>query len=263
MPRRTFARRERRMTPVRARRVRCAPRFSRRARRVPGVVSGAGALQVDRQRGPDAIQRPAAEEFRGAGHADRARRKAHAAPPARRATARRKGAESQRQHHAIIEMAAKKRAERDKLEANVDRPRASGSSAAKAALDSATPGGRTSARSSSNGRTQAHPVPGPVVLDYGRHVRHGRHEWLAPRSNCYVANNANGTPVQTCRTLVPSEAYYDRIKTLQDAVKSRRRRGRRRRAGLPPRRGLSRRLRKIPARVHLESFVAAWCLPDT
>jgi len=40
------------------------------------------------------------------------------------------------------------------------------------------------------------------------------------RSNCTYSKDAKGKPVAMCPSLVPSEAYWDRIKALDDAVKS-------------------------------------------
>lgn len=41
----------------------------------------------------------------------------------------------------------------------------------------------------------------------------------AARSNCTFSRDANGRPQAMCPALVPSEAYWDRIKSLDDAVK--------------------------------------------
>lgn len=40
------------------------------------------------------------------------------------------------------------------------------------------------------------------------------------RSNCTYSRDKNGKAVAMCPTLVPSEAYWDRMKALDDAVKS-------------------------------------------
>ena len=40
------------------------------------------------------------------------------------------------------------------------------------------------------------------------------------RSNCTYSKDARGKPVAMCPTLVPSEAYWDRIRSLDDAVKA-------------------------------------------
>jgi hypothetical protein len=39
------------------------------------------------------------------------------------------------------------------------------------------------------------------------------------RSNCTISKDANGRPQAMCPALVPSEAYWDRIKGLDNAVK--------------------------------------------
>jgi Domain of unknown function (DUF4124) len=40
------------------------------------------------------------------------------------------------------------------------------------------------------------------------------------RSNCTTAKNADGHTVTTCPTLIPNEAYYDRIRKLEDDVRA-------------------------------------------
>jgi Domain of unknown function (DUF4124) len=98
----------------------------------------------------------------------------------------------------MIEMAEKKRAVRDKLEANLEAARAR-LVAAQAALDNATPG---------DGEHQA--------------VQQRRDLTTSPPSalpNCSVAKNASGTPIQTCHAVIPGAAYYDRQQSLQDDVK--------------------------------------------
>jgi hypothetical protein len=40
------------------------------------------------------------------------------------------------------------------------------------------------------------------------------------RSNCTTAKNADGRTVTTCPTLIPNDAYYDRIRKLEDEVRA-------------------------------------------
>ena len=118
----------------------------------------------------------------------------------------------------IIDMAAKKRAERDKLEARVKAAREK-LAAAQAALDNATPGDEEK-QVIQQRMDKATPMPGPGSASTGGMLGMGAMMGGAPRSNCVTRNNANGTPVTTCPTLVPGEAYYDRVKQLEDAVKA-------------------------------------------
>jgi hypothetical protein len=40
------------------------------------------------------------------------------------------------------------------------------------------------------------------------------------RSNCTTAKNADGRPVTTCPTAIPNDAYYERIRKLEDDVRA-------------------------------------------
>jgi hypothetical protein len=40
------------------------------------------------------------------------------------------------------------------------------------------------------------------------------------RSNCTTAKNADGRPVTTCPTSIPNDAYYERIRKLEDDVRA-------------------------------------------
>jgi hypothetical protein len=40
------------------------------------------------------------------------------------------------------------------------------------------------------------------------------------RSNCTTAKNADGLPVTTCPTSIPNDAYYERIRKLEDDVRA-------------------------------------------
>ncbi|HEY2629719.1 MAG TPA: DUF4124 domain-containing protein [Usitatibacter sp.] len=129
-----------------------------------------------------------------------------------------KSSKADDQSRSLIEMAAKKRAVRDKLDADLVAARAR-LVAAQAQLDNASPA--VDERMTIQQRQDAAtPLPGPGSATTGGMFGMGGMNGTAPRSNCSIANNANGTPVETCRAFVPGEAYYDRLKKLQDAVAS-------------------------------------------
>ena len=115
-------------------------------------------------------------------------------------------------------MAEKKRAERDKLEARVIAARER-LAAAKAQLDSVAPG--DDERQVIQQRVdQVNPVPGPGSSSTGGMFGMGAMNGMAPRSNCTTSKNAAGNNVVMCPTAIPNEAYYDRVKQLEDAVKA-------------------------------------------
>jgi hypothetical protein len=118
----------------------------------------------------------------------------------------------------IIEMAAKKRAVREKLQANLDAARAR-LAAAQAALDNATP--NDDERQTIQQRVDSvTPIPGPNSSSTGGMLGMGGMNGMAVRSNCDVTKNASGAAVQTCRTQIPNEAYQDRVQKLRDDVKT-------------------------------------------
>ncbi|HEX4781856.1 MAG TPA: DUF4124 domain-containing protein [Usitatibacter sp.] len=55
-----------------------------------------------------------------------------------------------------------------------------------------------------------------VVQQHGDPARFAN----VPRSNCTFSKDNTGRVVEMCPTLVPGEAYWDRIRNLDDAVKS-------------------------------------------
>ena len=118
----------------------------------------------------------------------------------------------------IIDMAAKKREERGKLEARVKAAREK-LAAAQAARDGATPGDNER-QVVQQRQDQAVPLPGPGSSTTGGMFGMGAMNGTAARSNCTTSTNAAGNNVVMCPTAVPSEAYYDRIKQLDDAVKA-------------------------------------------
>jgi hypothetical protein len=119
---------------------------------------------------------------------------------------------------AIIEMAEKKRAQRDALEARVNTAREH-LAAAKAARDNASPG--DGERQVIQQRMdQGVPLPGPGSSTTGGMFGMGAMNGTAARSNCTTTKNAAGNNVVMCPTAVPNDAYYDRVKQLDDAVKA-------------------------------------------
>jgi uncharacterized protein DUF4124 len=91
---------------------------------------------------------------------------------------------------------AKKRRElRERLAANVKSARAA-LAAAKAALDDAGPAGDEERQ---------------VIRQYFDKPQAGR-------SNCRPTQNAAGKTVYICPAMVPNDAYYERVKSLEDAV---------------------------------------------
>lgn len=120
---------------------------------------------------------------------------------------------------ALIDMAAKKRAARDKLEANLVAARARLASA-KAALDNATPG-NDERQVIQQKFDQVNPIPGPGSSSTGGMLGMGASLGATKRSNCTTSTNSpNNAPVTVCPTVLPNGAYYDRVKQLQDAVSS-------------------------------------------
>jgi hypothetical protein len=119
---------------------------------------------------------------------------------------------------AIIEMAEKKRADRDKLEARVTAARARLADA-KAKLENVTPGD-DERQTIQQRMDQGVPLPGPNSSTTGGMFGMGAMNGTAARGNCTTTKNAAGNVVVMCPTAVPNEAYYDRVKQLEDAVKS-------------------------------------------
>ncbi|HLX24909.1 MAG TPA: DUF4124 domain-containing protein [Usitatibacter sp.] len=119
---------------------------------------------------------------------------------------------------AIIQMAEKKRAERDALEARVVAARER-LAALKAQRDNASPG--DGERQVIQQRMdQGVPLPGAGSSTTGGMFGMGAMNGTAPRSNCTTSKNAAGNNVIMCPTSVPNESYYDRMKQLDDAVKA-------------------------------------------
>lgn len=117
----------------------------------------------------------------------------------------------------MIGLAAKKREARDKLEARVTAAREK-LAAAKAELESAIP--EDDEHMTIQQRVdQTNPVPGNGSASTGGMLGMGGMLGSAQRSNCTTRTNGSQA-VTTCPTQIPTEAYYDRVKKLEDAVKS-------------------------------------------
>lgn len=63
-------------------------------------------------------------------------------------------------------------------------------------------------------------APGPDSLSTGGMLGSGGMLGGAPRSNCTTTKNADGRTVTTCPTGVPNDAYYDRIRKLEEDVRT-------------------------------------------
>ena len=111
----------------------------------------------------------------------------------------------------LIEMAAKRRAVREKLETDLKRARAK-VTAAKMALAVAVPDDNE--RQVIQQRIQKGTPAGPGSATTGGMLGNGGMLGAAPRSNCRTDGN-----VITCPTTVPGEAYYDRVQGLEDALR--------------------------------------------
>jgi hypothetical protein len=139
-----------------------------------------------------------------------------AAPPASPSPEALKAEKANDDVRAIIEMAAKKRAEREKLEARVQAARTR-LELAKAERDNASP--TDTERQVIQQRVDVqNPQPGPGSSSNGGMFGMGTVSGPQTRSNCSTSKNAAGNVVVMCPTAVPSDAYYDRIKQLDDAV---------------------------------------------
>jgi hypothetical protein len=64
----------------------------------------------------------------------------------------------------------------------------------------------------------ARPAPGPGSQSTGGMLGLGGMHGGTERSNCRVDVAADGRKVMTCPTFVPTEAYYERVQKLEEAV---------------------------------------------
>jgi hypothetical protein len=102
---------------------------------------------------------------------------------------------------AMMDIAARRRATRERLQADVD--------AAKERLAQAEEALRSGGAPGDDERQVIQQVAGaPGTLP------------AAGRSNCRKATNAQGKQVTMCPAVIPNTQYYDRMKGLEDAVKA-------------------------------------------
>ena len=102
---------------------------------------------------------------------------------------------------AMMDIAARRRATRERLQADVDAARER-LAQAEAALKSGE-------------------APGDDERQVIQQVAGGRGTLpAAGRSNCRKTTNAQGKEVTMCPAVIPNPQYYDRMKTLEDAVKA-------------------------------------------
>lgn len=114
---------------------------------------------------------------------------------------------------------AQRRALRRKLEADVTNARAK-LDFAKAALEAASSPNDEERQVVQQRVEKRRPAPGPGSASTGGMLGSGGMHGGAPRSNCTSVKSSDGRIVTTCPTSVPNEAYYDRVKQLEDAVKA-------------------------------------------
>ena len=62
--------------------------------------------------------------------------------------------------------------------------------------------------------------PGAGSASTGGMMGSGGMHGGAARSNCRTVKGNDGKTITTCPTMVPNDAYYDRVKQLEDAVKA-------------------------------------------
>lgn len=115
------------------------------------------------------------------------------------------------------DIAAKRRAVREALEAELESARAK-LERAKAALSDAVP--EDSERQVIQQRSdKGNPRPGPGSASTGGMLGSGGMYGNPAKSNCRTVTGSDGKSVVTCPTVVPGEAYYDRIEKLEEAVR--------------------------------------------
>jgi hypothetical protein len=67
---------------------------------------------------------------------------------------------------------------------------------------------------------RGNPAPGSGSMSTGGMLGMGGMLGGARRSNCTTVKSADGRVVTTCPTLVPNDAYYDRLSKLEDDVRA-------------------------------------------
>ena len=119
---------------------------------------------------------------------------------------------------ASSEIAAKRRLVRTQLAAAVARTR-DRLEAAKTALAAADAPLEDERQVVQQRVDRARPQPGPDSQSTGGMLGMGGMLGGADRQNCRVEQQADGRKVTTCPTSVPSDAYYERVQRLEEAVR--------------------------------------------
>ena len=118
----------------------------------------------------------------------------------------------------IVDSAGQRRELRRTLESDVVRARRKLESA-KAALD-ATPSPQDDERQVIQQKVEkGHPTPGAGSASTGGMLGSGGMHGGTTRSNCKTVKGNDGKTITTCPTAVPNDAFYDRIKGLEEAVR--------------------------------------------
>ena len=142
------------------------------------------------------------------------------APPARRPAPEPAASEAQAEPPGP-DMATQRRANRQRLAAHVASARAALERARKALADAASPDLderqviQQRVVKADRGAARHLPNPDPTQARATSGGMHG----MAPRSNCREALGADGKKATICPTMVPSEAYFERVAALEDAVR--------------------------------------------
>jgi hypothetical protein len=115
------------------------------------------------------------------------------------------------------DVAAKRRALREKLGAELTRARENVAAAKQALADAGSPG--DSERQVIQQRVdKKNPMPGAGSASTGGMFGSGGMHGGAQRSNCRTVKGSDGHAVTTCPTIVPNDEYYERIRKLEEAL---------------------------------------------
>lgn len=117
------------------------------------------------------------------------------------------------------DVAAERRELRRKLTADVANAREK-LATAKAALDAASAPQDDERQVVQQRVEKGRPAPGSGSATTGGMLGMGGMLGGAPRSNCTTAKSADGRVVTTCPTQVPNDAYYERVRKLEDDVRA-------------------------------------------
>jgi len=117
------------------------------------------------------------------------------------------------------DQASQRRATRERLEARVTAARER-LAAAKAALEAGQDPQDDERQVIQQRKDANNPSPGPGSVSNGGMLGMGAMHGGAPRSNCTAAKDSTGNVITMCPTMIPTQAYYERIKKLEDDVKA-------------------------------------------